>query len=438
MISNRDFPALHSLLCSIAEERIGRTLPLPAVVEDLLRNPDGTAAEISDRVAAWLELLDHCATPALVRTAVQDIHPEEFLLAAFLQYLCVKPQHSDADRERVDWLMSYLFKTRVAARGAIGDVEAQLRSLVWGLSSEPLSEAAEKLLRDLEKVLAEMSGFTSFQTMNRSGITGRGREIKRQLGEEFYHPRALAAIVNYNLIFGKQFDALLMAATSRMKKFGAMLVKKDYHYAASDFAHLVDDAVPAPAMATAAAVGASPATFASLEGEEIEVEANLVEQQMREMGLDPAGEARKLKLILMRMSQAVRNVGSAAIKAIPLKNCECPVTDWEVRALASGFDDDDTSFRAEFSRQIQRAVAIRAAAAEEWMVYELKKDTTDYLWKAHYDSLVWLLFEGRQTSEKLIRFAGQTGEKGLPERAEQILRTAAKLDETLAQLAKIF
>jgi hypothetical protein len=437
VISNRDFPALHSLLCSIAEERIGRTLPLPAVVEDLLRNPDGTGAEISASVAAWLELLDHCATPALVRTAVQDIQPEEFLLAAFLQYVCVKPQHSDADRERVDWLMSYLFKMRVAARGAAGDVEAQLRSLVWGLSSEPLSEAAEKLLRDLGKVLVEMSGFTSFQTMNQSGITGRGREIKRQLGEEFYHPRVLAAVVNYNLIFGKQFDALLMAATSRMKKFGAMLVKKDYHYAASDFATLVDDAAP-PAMATAAAAGAAPAAFVPPEQEEIEVEANLVEQQMREMGLDPAGESRKLKLILMRMSQAVRKAGSAVIKGIPLKDCECPVTEWEVRALASAFDDDDNSFRAEFSRQVQRAVAIRAAAAEEWMVYELKKDTTDYLWKAHYDALVWLLFEGRQTSENLVRFARQTKERGLPDRAEQILKTAAKLDETLAQLAKIF
>jgi hypothetical protein len=112
--------------------------------------------------------------------------------------------------------------------------------------------------------------------------------------------------------------------------------------------------------------------------------------------------------------------------------------EWEVRCLNSAFEDDDVSFRAEFGRQIQQAVAIRAAAAEEWTVYESKKNTTDYLWKAHYDSLVWLLFEGRQVSEKLIRFAKQASEKGLLERADQVLQTAGKLDETLAQLAKIF
>jgi len=159
---------------------------------------------------------------------------------------------------------------------------------------------------------------------------------------------------------------------------------------------------------------------------------------MREMGLNPALESQKLRQALIQAKDFLRRAKGSTIIAISLVDSECSVYEWEVRALGSDFPDADISFRAEFGRQIQRAYAIRAVAAEEWKIYQRKKNTTDYLWKQHYDSLVWLLFEGRLAAEKLARFAAQTDEKGLKERAEQIQKSAAKLDETLTQLAKIF
>ena len=93
---------------------------------------------------------------------------------------------------------------------------------------------------------------------------------------------------------------------------------------------------------------------------------------------------------------------------------------------------------AKTKRLLGRALAIRAAVGEEWVLYERKRGTTEYLWKAHYDSLVWLLFEGRYAIDGLGRFAQQSAERGLPERADQIRQSAAKLEESLAQMAKIF
>src|SRR6185436_5832767 len=111
VIPRRELFAVQQLLLVIAEGQIGLPLPLPAVVETALEHPD-SQDPLDEGVLAWIALLDHCATPALMRTAVTDINPNEAAISALIRYFHRKPKLSDADRERADWLITYLFKQR--------------------------------------------------------------------------------------------------------------------------------------------------------------------------------------------------------------------------------------------------------------------------------------------------------------------------------------
>ena len=63
---------------------------------------------------------------------------------------------------------------------------------------------------------------------------------------------------------------------------------------------------------------------------------------------------------------------------------------------------------------------------------------TEYLWKKHYDALLYLLHEGRRHKDTLARLPSVSQQKGLLEKSKQLLLTAAKLETTLAEVAAIF
>src|SRR5579871_5143031 len=98
-MNRRELFAVHQVLLVIAENQIGRYIPLPAVVEAALEGT-GDTGTLDEGVLAWIALLDHCASPALMRTAVTDLNPSEAALAALIRYFCRKERRSEADRER--------------------------------------------------------------------------------------------------------------------------------------------------------------------------------------------------------------------------------------------------------------------------------------------------------------------------------------------------
>ena len=56
-----------------------------------------------------------------------------------------------------------------------------------------------------------------------------------------------------------------------------------------------------------------------------------------------------------------------------------------------------------------------------------RKAGSEYLWKPHYDALVWLFAKSREHAEGLHSLADATGKRGLPAKQEQILATAGRL-----------
>lgn len=430
--TTREFLLLHGLLAGIVQDHIGRPLALPAAIEAALR--DGGAEEpMGADHQSWLALLDLCITPQLLRTGIQGRQPEEESLLALLGYLAAKPVRNDADRDRLELLMTHIFKKRQAHLAAeFGAIQQRVEAALGGAAVE-LSEPAENLLAELASVLEKIGTVQTFQQLTSSGLMSRGREIKRNFKDEFFHPRVLTSIAHYNLKFGEKFDQLFGEAASQEREFAGRLAKREYRPAAEEPrkpaapVEALPKAAGAPAETRAAAAKAPPAP----------PPAETPLQQMRALGIDPTREASKLRLLIGNISAFVRAAGDKGVSKIPLPHTSIPVKEWEVRALGAEFVDSDRSFRAEFNRRLCQSVGFIASLSEELTLYNERRKT-EYLWKPHYDALVWVLFEGREHLGALKRFAEETRTRGLQAKADQLSGTGARLEENLNKVAELF
>ena len=113
------------------------------------------------------------------------------------------------------------------------------------------------------------------------------------------------------------------------------------------------------------------------------------------------------------------------------------MTEWESAAFNVDYALTERSFRTEFSRNIQNAVGCIARIQEELALYQ-EKLRTEYLWKPHYDALIYLLYYAKEQILKLDQLAEGTRSRGLFAKTEQAAKTAEKLRESLERIAKIF
>lgn len=433
MPNTREFLLLNRLLTEVIEEQVGGPVPLPVRIEATVRNAD-EKAPIDQEHERWLALLDLCATPQVLRTGIQKRGPAVDELLALVRYLATKPVHSEADRDRGDWLMTHILKLETREGGGVGSIQARIQALVGDLPAPKLSESAENLLSELAAVLEDITDFRSFQQLTSSGLIARGREIKQEFKEEFFHPQVLSAVVNYNLMFGKKFDRLFGEAATRAREFASGLAEKDYRSTAEDFRKLAAPGEP-PVQARP---GLAPAALASATARPAPPAPALTPlEQMKALGIDIIQEESKLRLNIQNLAAFVRAAGNKTVTSIPLPHSTLAISDWEARAFAMEYPASDRSFRADFNRYLRQSVGFIARMYEELTLYYEKRGT-EYLWKPHYDSLIWLLYEGRQYLGQLTDFVEETRTRGLSEKAEQLAQTAAKLDANLNKVAEIF
>ena len=159
------------------------------------------------------------------------------------------------------------------------------------------------------------------------------------------------------------------------------------------------------------------------------------EQQLKQLGVDAEQESLYLKSRIEELLMRVR--GNPAITSIPNSFAPLMLDEWESSAMRNPLPETEQSFRADFSRGITRAIAIIYRIYEE-IPHFLEKKGTEFLWKRHYDSLVYLLYEGRNQKEALLQLSSSAAGRGLNEKAKQLSQTAGKLDVGLAKVAELF
>jgi hypothetical protein len=434
-ISVRDYLVLHGTLIGILEDYLQG--PLPIAPPEELRAP---SQGITDAHRRWLTMLDLCATPEALRLAIQKRAPLEETLIALLGFFLT--QGRQVDHDRFDWLITYVFKRRLATGvlQGFGNIGAQILEMFPDLSQSQLSATTKEQIAQLVGALEEINSFTTLGQLTRSGLVSKGRELKEGFGEERYHPAVLAAVVNYNLVLGRAFRELFDEVAARNKELAAKLATADYRANVQPLRKLAAAAEPADAVVPATLVlpvddkfkvvaphelTSSEFAAASSVGSSVEGAPARIKDTMQ-----GAVEKRRLLAALATLAGHFEVPENKANGTIEAAGVPVVFEDWEARALVTNYAETEKSFRAEFARALKDAGVLLYRVVEETELLR-RKATFEHLRKQHEDSLAWLRNESQEQVRRMRQFAEDVGKRGLPEKQQQILLTGLRLADLL-------
>lgn len=454
-----DLVAVHGFYVSILEKALGYPVPVPELVEEAL-SEEGDPIPYIRLLKRWLGFLDLAIAPPMVRDALKE-SVEPATVESLLRYYVLKTSHVDNDRDKADFVATWLFRRFATTHRShyeqeLRQFEQHLQQILNGSSLPELPEDRLHLVNEFEYIRSEVDDFRHFDALMDSGIMQRVRGIKANLGESFYHPKSLAAVSAYNNFFGNRFDELFHKAAVEIKSYatrvqqeggsiasrveGDVTVKQleevddralkiEYGRAQEHFRKIssIKKAVdkrsgkvapstspiaPRPMDASGAAAGApnSPGAIARVENSRL-------------------GAAVDVIINLLRTAPDTKNgvVLPLSWGNLALSAAECDAFKAEYK--------QEKSFRGEFALAMTHAVALYSRLTEEYKEFRLKKSSSQFLWKPHAESLGFLVkaaSEEAQNGERLLQIAHQ---RGLTDKASAMSATLDRLRSQVRQVS---
>jgi hypothetical protein len=445
----------------LLQESVGGEVPVPAGLEAISLQSDGSVLETLSSMHRWLRLLDLAITPAMLRRAfTPDTDPE--IAEAMLRYFTRNKDSSDVHRDKTDLITTFLYRhPRVPGQwerrgyGLDGSLplspfEIALLEILADADAPSLTEEHVQILRRFDQLQEEAEGFNDLNALLDSGIIPRVRDLKQSLDASFYHPCVLATIAPYNTAFGKKFDALFHQAATEIKSFAEVveeqggsilgnvdgvdvtvehvaaleeseLLRMDYVTALDKFRSVsklkktLDQRPPIrrsprlvrPPVKASINQPAKPPSSPS--------RRPVLDVQAMRSAVTPqqiSGEESKLLRIEESIRIFVRVADPKYRQIVPMRFFNLMLTPAEADAYCADYLEEK-SVRAGVARLLLRLVAVVARITTE--LEELKRaEHSESLWKLHADSLVVLLEIGRtvnQNAERVMTLAEQRGAK---------------------------
>jgi len=231
----QDFNTVNNFYLGLLEKSLGHSVPIPATIQNAGSSASGEKA--ADEYKNWLDLLDLAITPPIVRDALK-VTPGFEIAHALLRYLAAKASPRSGDRDKMDCVITYLFRNPPQSAGgppawqrpevdssyffvsqASLAFQGDLYRALEGMEFSNLPQEHAQLIAEFEYLYQELEEFRHFDQIMDSGIVQRVRELKQSLAKSFYHPSALAPIAVWNDVFGRKFDELFHDAAKQIKTF---------------------------------------------------------------------------------------------------------------------------------------------------------------------------------------------------------------------------
>jgi hypothetical protein len=473
-----DMAAVHAFYIGLLEGALGHPVPVPHEV--------GTGA---DKVAQsvnsldhWLHLLDMAIAPIMVRDGLKDSTSTD-TAEALLRHFCRRASGSDPDRDKADFVITFLYRTTVPPERQVrpemdvdkpSEFEEEVNTFLGDAEVVQLPEEHRQLLREFPFVRQEVDEMRTFDELMDSGVIQRVREIKQRFGKSFYHPRVLASIAEYNVYFGQRFDELFKQTAQHIKSFAATVQEQggsimsrvdgdvtvkhltevkenevlnaEYGSAQESFRQIskfkkaVDtrtraggrsmapgQGLHAPATSTGRSPGHAPAPAPALAAS-----VPLVEQVPS--AINPAVEQGKLR----SMEDSIRNFVLAAdpkaANIVPLRNGNLVLSSAEVDAFRADYGGEK-SFRADYAASMRTITALQGRFLAEMFEFKAKQGSA-YLWKPHADALTWLVTAAQQVEQQCGEILKIAHQRGLAEKAAILNASVQKLKTHIQMAAK--
>jgi hypothetical protein len=171
---------------------------------------DAPSAEAIAEAEKWVESMDQRIHPHQLRQYLQTSGPmNEEVVRQLLQHYLDKKQHTEPDRDKVDFLLVQFFSQRAAADVSDSDLSFQTVALALRPVLGAIDAPQPGWLAPLNDLLSDADRARTLNSLFTARIIERGREIKQACGEKFFEPAALAAFTRFGFLIRRRFFRLM-------------------------------------------------------------------------------------------------------------------------------------------------------------------------------------------------------------------------------------
>jgi hypothetical protein len=388
----------------------------------------------------WLAVADLGISPFLLRNALDREPLSRETLLTLLHYFLDKQPHAENDRDKVDLLATRLFTDDAAGQPLWPRREELRRALDAALGARAAGEeniTQEVTAHELESLVSRLEEFTEFNQLVEARVVERARALKTNLGDAFYHPHVLAAVVRFNAAYRGRFEHLIQEQLATVRREARERIARAWDLVRTIEETYEELAVPETERSGTVVIAAIPRSAEARVGRPLpKLDERPPLDRLIRRG-DPSPKENELRGIIARMARFLERLPAGQARAekvtFPLRNAEMELARWERQAFTSSASSPLT----ESARTIQYALGVVAWVGEELSQYEQTR-ADRYLWKAHFDSLSYAVV---RTVELLEAIRGLLNEDATASETEwfgPLLHTALRLTRTLNRVQPVF
>ncbi len=197
---------LYPLYTALAREFVIDLTPC----SDLDGGADPAAQKSIEPVRKWFEEIDQRIQVYQLRQFLQmtSLTSEEGL-ATWLQHHLRKPNRTDSDRDKIDFLLVQLFAHCAPPRLEDADVTLAYVGQILGQVIGNVEAKLPESLKPLDQFTESSNSCASLNELLSSGILEQERKLKASVGEKYFEPSAMVAFARFNFLLRRLFFRLM-------------------------------------------------------------------------------------------------------------------------------------------------------------------------------------------------------------------------------------
>jgi hypothetical protein len=202
----RDARLLYPLYAALAREFV---IDLPAH-SDLEAEVDAPSQESVEQARQLFLDMDGRIQVHQLRQFLQTttIGSDEALRTLLIHHLR-RAQHSDSDRDKIDFLLVQFFSHSAPSRLEDADVDAAYVAQTLETVLGPVDQKVPEWLNPLDEVLQTANGCRNLNQLLTSRILEKGRKLKTSCGQKYYEPTAMVSFTRFSFLMRRIFFRLM-------------------------------------------------------------------------------------------------------------------------------------------------------------------------------------------------------------------------------------
>jgi hypothetical protein len=197
---------LYPIYSDLARESVIELQPCRELEEEL----GVPSAEVMAAAAAWLEEMDQRIQIHQFRQFLQtSAQIDEPILGNLLTHHLYKQKRTDADRDKVDFLLVQIFSQRAPADISGPSLSLTEAAKVLEPILGPTEINIEASLAPLEDLLGKAYRAKNLNELFTARIIEQGRQIKTSCGEKFFETATMVAFARFGFLVRRAFFRLM-------------------------------------------------------------------------------------------------------------------------------------------------------------------------------------------------------------------------------------